>query len=84
MFYVYLQENLAKRKILLKQGKMPELAETSETESLKGGCNGSMEVHQEGETGKTAEASKGREVFPSISDDMLTKLKLKFKKNDQK
>ena len=60
---------------------MPELAETSETESVRG-CNSNLEDQKQ--TGKTAEASKGREVFPSISDDMLAQLKLKFKRTDTK
>ncbi|XP_074642699.1 uncharacterized protein LOC141899953 [Tubulanus polymorphus] len=60
------EEHLLKKKVL-KHAAMPELAETSETESVKGG---SMD------SGSETPSDKDHPVFPSLPDPVLKKLGL--------
>ncbi len=72
-----LQENLAKKKGLIKQNKMPELAESSETEK---GCGSSLKHAVAEMNGKdqglayAGSASQTFQAFPSLPDETLIKL----------
>ena len=86
------QENLAKKRGQMKQVKMPELAETSETESLKGNFSGGSMDSAESETSsdrtqnehlQPPPASQNTGVFPSLPESFLKKLGLHRKKGEQ-
>ena len=73
LYRIFFQENLAKKRNLTKQGsKMPDLSETSETESGKA----SGASTEEGENGGPPAA------FPSLSNGVLSSMGLEHKKGD--
>ena len=82
--YYILQDNLAKKRSLTKQSKMPELAENSETESLKG-SGGSLDPEAElaaRDQDYAAAVSQNYHAFPSLPDDTLKRLGLQRKKGE--
>ena len=84
---------MARKRNLAKQTKMPDLSETSETESVKGNHSGeSMDsesdgtgdkaaVTGDGATGQSSAVEEGA-VFPSLPDKLLAKMGLHVQKDD--
>lgn len=73
LYRIFLQENLAKKRNLSKQGnKMPELSETSETESGKASGASTEEGDHDGNPS----------AFPSLSNRVLACMGLEHKRGD--